>query len=69
VPGLLKKEDIVEIGKWIKGSKKYFLQQFKSEIPLISDDLKNTAPYSKEELIDTLEKIKPFFEYCNVRGV
>ena len=69
VPGLLKKEDIVEIGKWIKGSKKYFLQQFKSEVPLISDDLENTNPYSKEEITDTVEKIKPFFEYCTARGV
>jgi pyruvate formate lyase activating enzyme len=69
VPGLLKKEDITEIGKWLKDSKKYFLQQFKSEIPLISDDLENTAPYAKEEILDTVEKVKPFFEYCSARGV
>jgi len=69
IPGLLKKEDIEDIAKWIKGSKKYFLQQFKSEVPLISGDLENTAPYSKTEILDTVEKIKPFFEYCKARGV
>ena len=69
VPDLLKQEDIIEIGKWLKGSKKYFLQQFKSEMPLISDDLENTPPYSKQDFFETLEKVKPFFEYCTVRGV
>ena len=69
VPGLLKQEDIIEIGKWLKDSKKYFLQQFKSEMPLISDDLENTPPYSKQDFFETLEKIKPFFEYCTARSV
>jgi pyruvate formate lyase activating enzyme len=69
VPGLLKKEDIFEIGKWLKGSKKYFLQQFKSEMSLLSDDLTNTPPYSKQDFFETIKKVKPFFEYCDVRGV
>jgi len=68
VPELLTKEDIVEIGKELKGSKKYFLQQFKNDIPLISDEIMNKNPYSKEFLEETLNEIKPYFSYCKVRG-
>lgn len=69
VPGLLVKEDIVEIGKWLDGSEKYFLQQFKNNTPTLSSDLEKVKSYSKEELIDVLEEIKPFFKYCDIRGV
>lgn len=69
VPGLLVKEDIVQIGKWLDGSEKYFLQQFKNDMPTLSSKLDKAKSYSKEELIDTLEEVKPFFKYCDIRGV
>lgn len=69
IPALLKKEDIIEIAKWLKGAKKFYLQQFKSNVPLISNKLELVAPYSKEEILDTLEKIKPYFEICSARGI
>ena len=69
VPGLLEKKDIIEIAKWLDGSKKYFLQQFDNEPTLISNKLFNTPPHSKEELIETLNEIKPYFQKCDVRGI
>ncbi len=68
-PDLLTKEDILSIAKWLEGSKKYYLQQFKGDVPLISSKLENIAPYSKEDFFDTLEKIKPYFKICDVRGL
>lgn len=68
-PGLLTKEDIVSIAKWLEGSKRFYLQQFKHDTPLISSGLQNVAPYSKEELIETLNDIKPYFDICEVRGI
>lgn len=68
VPNLLTKEGILEIGIWLKGSKKFYLQQFKSDAPVISSDFENVSPYSKEELISALGKVKAFFEICNIRG-
>jgi pyruvate formate lyase activating enzyme len=68
-PDLLTREDIVEIAKWLKGSKRFYLQQFNNEANLISSKLQNSKPYSKDELIDTLKDIKPYFEYCDVRGI
>jgi len=68
-PGLLKKEDIIEIAKWLEGSKRFYLQQFKNNPPLVSSKLDNVAPYPREYLIDTLEAVKPFFKICDARGV
>ena len=69
VPELLTKEDIVEIAEWLKDSEKYYLQQFKTDIPLISAKLGKISPYPKEYLTETLEGIKPYFKQCNLRGV
>ena len=69
VPGLLDKEDIVQIGRWLKGSKKYYLQQFKSDTPTLSADLQDTGSYPKEELLAVIEEVKPFFKQCYVRGL
>jgi len=68
-PNLLDKNDIVEIAKWLDGSKQFYLQQFKGDTPLISSELNNIAPYPKEDLVKTLEEIKPFFKNCDVRGI
>ena len=69
VPELLAKEDILSIAKWLKGSKRFYLQQFRNDVPLVSSKFQNVAPYYKEELIDTLNKIKPYFGSCDVRGI
>ena len=68
-PNLLDKKDIVEIAKWLEGSKRFYLQQFKGDTPLISSELNNIVPYPKEDLVKTLEEIKPFFKNCDVRGI
>jgi pyruvate formate lyase activating enzyme len=69
VPGLLRKEDIVEIAKWLKGAERFYLQQFKPISPLVSSTLENTVPYSKGYFVETLTEIKSFFKYCAVRGI
>ena len=69
VPQLLNKDDILEIAKWLKGAKNYFLQQYKNNPPLISSDFNNVAPYSKEYLIETYNVIEPFFKKCEIRGI
>jgi len=69
VPDLLKKEDIVEIGKELKKSKRFYLQQFKNDIPLISSNLVDMKPYSKEYFDETLSEVKAFFDICEMRGL
>ena len=69
VPGMLTKNDIIEIGKWLKNSKKFYLQQFKPISPMISNELECKPPYSDKILIDTLEEIKSYFDICEIRGI
>jgi len=68
VPNYLDKEDVMKIANWIKGSKKYFLQQFKNDIPVISSDLEKLKPYSEEYLQNILKEIKLYFKECKLRG-
>ena len=69
VPNLLTKEDIMQIAKWLKNSKKFYLQQFKNDTPVLLSKLETVTPHSKEDLIDTFEKVKPFFKFSDIRGI
>lgn len=69
VPTLLEKNDIIEIAKWLKNSKRYYLQNFEKNLPFISKEMENVKPYSKEYMYETLNEIKPYFRYCDIRGV
>jgi len=68
VPDMLTKKDIKEIGKWLDGSEKFYLQQFKHDTTVLSSKLEKTKSYSEEELISALEEVKPFFKQCDIRG-
>ncbi len=68
-PGLLGKKNIIDIAKWLKDSKKFYLQQFKNNAPLVSSKFENVEPYSEDELIETLNAIESYFEICEVRGI
>ncbi len=63
VGDFLTKKDIIEIAEWIKGSSKYYLQNFKPG-ETIRGDLK---PYPEEELIGIVKEISPYFKICQKR--
>ena len=59
-------ENIIEIGKWISGAKKYFLQKFKSgENCLLPDGLN---PVSDENAKRFLTAVAPFVKFTKLRG-
>lgn len=68
VPGLFNEEDALSIGKWLSGSKKYFLQQFRSDKSLLDKKYEGKKPYSVEELERFKKILEPYFEYVGVRG-
>ncbi len=68
IPNLLKKEDIIEIAKWLNGAKNYYIQQFRNNEKLVSSGFQNNKPYKSEYLEETLKEIKPFFDSCEIRG-
>jgi len=49
VPGLVEKEDIEKIGKWLKGAKKIALQQFQNK-KVLDKNFENIVPYPEETL-------------------
>ena len=66
VPTLHTKEDILQILKWIRPSKKYYLQNF-SPKTTINLKLETVKPYSQKFLLEIQKLIAPFFETCQIR--
>lgn len=66
VPTLHKKEDVIKMAKWIRGAKKYFLQNFRPE-KTIDPKFEKIKPYPQEYLTEILKAIAPFFETCQLR--
>ncbi|MBQ3226569.1 MAG: anaerobic ribonucleoside-triphosphate reductase activating protein [Clostridia bacterium] len=58
-------QDIVGIGKWICGAKRYFLQSFKDSGDLISAGL---SGLTESETGAFLELVKPFVPSASIRG-
>lgn len=59
-------EDIIKIARWIKGAKKYFLQNFEDSGNLIGENM-NAVP--KEVLENMKNSAKAFVENTQIRGV
>ena len=67
VPGLHKKEDILKIAKYIKGAKKYALQNFRPQNTLDPEYLK-IKPYSAEQLNEMCDVVSRYVKNCVARG-
>lgn len=67
IPGLVGKKELFLIGKWLKGSKKFSIQNFRNRMPTIKKEMQEIAPYSKEELKELAELVKPFFDKVEIK--
>lgn len=62
-----KKEDFLEIAKWIGGPKvKYYLQNFRPE-KTIDPEFEKVKPFPKEFLEDIVKEISLHFKFCQIR--
>ena len=59
-------EDISQIGAWLKGAEKYFLQEFRDSGDLIRSGYNG---YSAEEMETLAETARKYFKFVGVRGV
>lgn len=59
------REDMTEIGKWLSGTKKYFIQQFVDSGDLIGEG----QALSPEEMQALLEAVKPYIPSAELRGI
>lgn len=60
------KEDILSIGKWIKGAKAYYLQTYKDSGDILSPGL---SSHSKETLTTYVTLLAPYVQHVSLRGV
>ena len=63
---LLDKEDLIKIAYWIKGAKKFVIQNFRDGQNVLAGKHQLT-PYTKEELISIQNEIRPWFNEVIVR--
>ncbi len=66
VPGLHAEKDVISMAEWLKGAKKYLLQDFRPEKTL-NPEFEKIKPQPKEFLLKIKEKIAGYFEICQVR--
>ena len=66
VKELHNKEDFEEIGKWIKGAKAYYLQQF-TERDTVPDETLHSP--SEEEMALFLEVVRKYVPSAQIRGI
>jgi pyruvate formate lyase activating enzyme len=56
VPDFFDETIIENIGKWLEGTKKYALQQFRSSLPLLDKSFEGKTPY-EEKVLEGFKKI------------
>lgn len=68
VPGIVEKEDFIDIALEVKGAKKYYLQQF-TPINTLCPEYSNQKPYQKEELKEFKEILSSSVQNVSIRGI
>ena len=67
VPGLVDRDDIVKIGEIIKGTGKWYLQFFKSDIPLVNKKLAGKKSYSQKQMEEICQLAGKYVKKCELR--
>jgi pyruvate formate lyase activating enzyme len=68
VPGIVDEKDIEEISRYVRGAKKYFLQQFRTEVTF-DKSLKESRIYSKEDLARFRDILAKQVKLVEIRGL
>lgn len=68
VPGLVNKEIFLAMGAFIKGAKKWYLQNFKSDTDLVDTSFKNRKSFSLKEMKEFVKLGQNFVKICEDRS-
>jgi len=66
VPGIVDKEDIEKIGKWLKGAKKYVLQQFRNQ-KVLNKEFEKVVPYWDDTLKEFKKTLEKYIDKVELR--
>ncbi len=67
VPKLTSREDLLKIGEQLKGSKRFFIQQFRAQMGTLDKSYETEKSYSLNELKGFVEMLKPYFDEVELR--
>ena len=67
VPGLVGKDDVIEIGKWLNGAAHYVIQQFVPQTTIDPAYLE-VRPYGRPELEEIGAAARPYFGEVGIEG-
>jgi len=68
VPGMIDKDALSEIARWLKGSEKYVLQQFEPK-KCMDASFQEKTPYKRQELFHFQKLMQPHFKTVEVRNL
>ena len=66
LPALHSKKDILSIGRWLQGAKRYFLQQFRPQTTL-DEKFASERPFDDKTLAEIRQALAVFFDECGIR--
>ncbi len=69
IPGFASREDFEEIKRFLGRVRKYYLQQFIVNVPLMDKKMEGLSPLPPETLEKLKEFIMTFSDLCEVRGI
>jgi len=69
VPGLFDEKEAEKIGKWLKGAKKFCIQQFRNTDRTLDPKLQDTSPFRPKELKEFKKTLSNYFKKVEIRGI
>ncbi|MBU0756852.1 MAG: anaerobic ribonucleoside-triphosphate reductase activating protein [Nanoarchaeota archaeon] len=69
IPHFHSEEDLLKIAEQCKGAKRFVLQQFRNDVPMLDKDFGQREKYLDEELVEFSEKLKEFFDEVKVKNI
>jgi len=66
LPALHSRKDILSIGRWLDGSRAYYLQQFRP-MKTLNPDYAQEKSFEWNKLVEICNALKLFFDVCEIR--
>jgi pyruvate formate lyase activating enzyme len=67
VPGLVNEQDIEDMAESIGSAEKWFLQKFKSDVDLVNESFRGTAPFLTKEMEKMRKIALKYVKKCEIR--
>jgi pyruvate formate lyase activating enzyme len=68
VPGLIEERDLHEIGEWLRGVPKFFLQQFRP-VNTLDETFTEVKPLPEDMVQKFCELLRPYFDHFAIKGL